>query len=213
MRGTAIAIVALLSVSLLGVACATSLEISVDESQDFSRYRTWDWLPGAARTIDAPTPHSGGLDRDLARLVERELERRGFERVRREADLRVGAGLKVRSEVVKVFETGAVEQVSSHHESPSYEVQATVERRETHQRSRLAVVAIDARRGKVVWRGTLEERLRGPVSPELKRMVAELLDHFPPAGRANESPPPDPDPGSGAETELTTSPSRSGPDV
>ena len=46
------------------VACTTPVEISFDEREDFSRYRTWDWLPGAARTIDAPTPYLVGLDRD-----------------------------------------------------------------------------------------------------------------------------------------------------
>ena len=212
MRGTAVAIAAVVSMSVC-VACTTLLEISFDERADFSRYRTWDWLPGAARTIDAPTPYLVGLDRDLARLVERELERQGFERVRRGADLRIGVLLNVRREVVKVFETGAVEQLSSLHESPSYQVQTTVERQETHERSRLVVVATDARRGKVVWTGALEERFRGQFSPYLERTVANLLEHFPPAGRVSESPPPGPDPGTGGPTDFTVSPSRSEPDV
>ena len=212
MRGTAVAIVAVVSMSLC-LACATPPEITFDEREDFSRYRTWDWLPGTPRTIDAPTPYVVGLDRDLARLVEQELERRGFVRVRRGADLRFGVVLNLRREVVKVFETGAIEQLSSLHESPSFQVQATVERQETRERSRLVVVAIDARHGKVVWKGALEERFRGQLSHHLKRTVANLVEHFPPAGRASESPPPGPDPGTRGPTDFTASPSRSEPDV
>jgi hypothetical protein len=115
--------------------------------------------------------------------------------------------------VVKIFETGAVEQLSSLYESPSYQVQARVERQETHERSRLAVVAIEARRGKVVWRGALEERFRDPFSPYLDLLVANLLEHFPPVGHAGESAPPGPDPGTEDPTDFTASPSLSETDV
>ena len=43
--------------------------------------------------------------RNYGRLVERELEKRGFERVRRGPDLRVGVLLNVRREEVIIHET------------------------------------------------------------------------------------------------------------
>jgi hypothetical protein len=212
MRGPAAALAAAVATSLC-IACATSLEVSRDEREDFSRHRTWDWLPGAARTIDAPPPYRVGLDRDLARLVERALGRRGFVRVRHGADLRIGALLNVRRRVVKVLETGAIQQLSSLHEAPSYQVQATVERREVRERCRLVIFAVAAHRGEIVWKGALEERFRGQFGPHLERTVANLVERFPPAGRASEPPPPRPEPGPGGPGDLAVSPSRSGPDV
>ena len=51
----------------LGVACATTVDVAFDERADFSRYRTWDWLPRAARTIEAPPSETLALDVQLAR--------------------------------------------------------------------------------------------------------------------------------------------------
>jgi len=176
-------IVAVLFLSL-GVACTTRPEIDYDERQDFSHYRTWAWFPGVARVIDAPDANVAELDRDMARLVERALERRGFERVRGRSDLRVGAKLEVRREEVTTYETGAMEQLSSLHSSPSYQVQATVQRRRTYEYSRLVIFAIDPRLVRIVWRGVLDERFPDQFSPHLQRTIVSLMERFPPASRA-----------------------------
>jgi hypothetical protein len=202
-------IVAVLSLSL-GVACTTRPEVDFDERDDFSRYRTWDWYAGVAGSIDAPGTNAAELDLDMARLVERALERLGFERVRGRSDLRVGVKLEVRREEVITYETGAMEQLSSLHFEPSYQVQATVERRRTYEHSRLVIFAIDPLRRRVVWRGVLQERFPGQFSPHLQRTVASLMERFPPAGRAApDAPPPARDPASGRPSEYTGSPARS----
>jgi hypothetical protein len=189
---------------------ATSPDISVDEREEFSRYATWDWAPRTDRAVDTSGSDGGGLDRELALLVERELERRGFERVHRRPDLRVGARLEVRREEVIRYETAALEQLSSLHSSPSFQVQKTVKRRQTYERSRLVIVATDARRCRIVWEGALEERFLGRFSPHLKRTVASLLERFPPAGRASTGGPPhDRDPGTGLPSVFTGTPSPS----
>jgi len=212
MEAAALRIAVALSVSL-GVACSTSPEISFDEREDFSRYRTWDWLPGAARTIDAPAADSVALDLELARLVERALDRRGFERVRRRPDLRVGVRLEVRREEVTIYETHAIEQLSSLHSSPSYEVQAAVKRRQTYERSRLLVFAIEARHGRVVWEGALAARSPGRLGAQLERTIADLLERFPSAGRASRGgTPPIRDPATGRPTEFGDSQERERPD-
>ena len=210
MRGTAVAIVAGLSLSL-AVGCANVPEISFDARDDFSHYRTWDWLPGTARIIDAPTENLVGLDRDLARIVELELERQGLERVRGGADLRVGAVLNVRREVKTVFETGAIEFLPSHHASPSFQVQSTVQRDEVQERFRLVVFATDPRLGRVVWTGALEDRSRERFASYLERTVASILGQFPPAGRGSPSPGRDPD--LKGPTKFTTSSPPSEPDA
>ena len=57
MRNTEFAVVALLLVWLCA-ACAASPQIDFDERGGFERYASWDWLPGRARTVDAPTSDS-----------------------------------------------------------------------------------------------------------------------------------------------------------
>ena len=212
MRGTSSAIVAVVTLSL-GLACTTSVEISVDEREDFSQYRTWNWLPAAPRTIDAPTPYIIGLERALALLVAREFEHLGLERVDKGGDLKVGVLLNVRHEVVTIAETGAIEYLSSLHASPSFEVQTTLTREETHERTRLVIFAIDAHSRQVVWKGALEERFRGHFYPHLERTVANLLERFPSAGRSSESPGPRRDPGTDGPAMFSSSPSGFAPSV
>jgi hypothetical protein len=215
MRGVSAAIPAVLSLSVvslcLGLACATRPQISVSPDEDFGRYRTWDWLP-AARRVEAPGLYGAGLQRDLGRLVARELRRRGFERSRGGGDLRIGAVLRVRREVTTVLETGAVQQLASLHNTPNFQVQAAAEREVTRERSVLLVVAVDPRSGRIVWQGTLEGSFRGKLPPHLERTVADLLTHFPAAGPARGTPPPVGDPSRGP-SEYTVSPSPSLPDV
>ena len=74
----------------LALACASSPRITFDPEQDWSRHRTWDWLPGTARTIETPTDDLLQLDRELARLIESALAQRGFTRDRKNPDLRIG---------------------------------------------------------------------------------------------------------------------------
>ena len=163
----------------LSVACA-SPDISVDERADLSRYRTWSWLPGKARFVEAHNAAAvPALEGDLARLVERALALRGFERVEGEPDLRVGAMLVVRLEHETVYETGAVEHLSSLHHSPSFEVQATVPRTQVYERARLALFVADPKLDRLVWQGTLEDRFRDEFAPHLEGSVEALLQRFP----------------------------------
>ena len=168
---------------LLGAGCARPLEIFRDDRGDFERYHSWAWVPGSPRTIDAPPPYRIGLDRDLARLVERELARRGFVRVLEAADLHVGSYLRVKREVAIVLETGAMQTLSSLHSSPSYEVQSAVRRTEVYERTVLIVFAVDSRSGETVWKGRREERSAAQSVPHIDDTVAALLAHFPPAAR------------------------------
>jgi hypothetical protein len=154
----------------------------------FDRYASWSWLPSEARHVDAPPGLAPRFDRELERLVGEALAERGYQRVEAGADLRIGVLLDVRREVVTVRETGAMQQVSSLHESGSFQVQAAVERQRTYEHSRLVLFAVDPRRGEVVWQGILERRFRGAFAPHIEGVVATLLSRFPEAGEGGEGP-------------------------
>jgi hypothetical protein len=164
----------------LGVACATTVDVAFDERADFSRYRTWDWLPRAARTVEAPLSETRALDARLARLVERALRARGFERTDGRADFFVSYYLRVQREFVTVRETPAMQQLSSLHSSPSYWIQATRSERHTYERGHLAIVVAGRRQQRVIWRGEIEGRFREDFSPHLEEAVWSLLERFPP---------------------------------
>jgi len=168
------------------VACAAPVKIRLDEDRDFSRYRTWSWLP-ASRAVEAP---DGESDRVITRVIERELLGRGFAQVRRNADLRIGVLLKLRREEVTSYETGAVAQLSSMHSSPSYEIQGSVKRIDIYERCRLVVYAVDPVDGQIIWTGALEDHFRGRFSPHLEAAISSLVERFPRARGEARSPAP-----------------------
>jgi hypothetical protein len=174
MRGAAL----LALVLPCAAACATSREVWFDQREDFSRHRTWEWLPPPAQTVDAPD-RARELEARLIRLVARALDERGLEFAPGRADLLVRYDLDVEREHVLVHETPAVEQLSSLHSSPSYEIQATRQVLHVYEHARLEIVVLaDAQRRRPIWRGAIAGRYRGAFP--LKQAVARLLEAFPP---------------------------------
>ena len=182
LRAAAVAILALVG-SGLCVACATSIEIERDPRAAFDRYCTWDWIAAGGLSIEGPASGIAGIDRDLAQWVERELARRGFDRVRGAPDLRIGVLLQIQREVKTVHQTGAVEHVSSLHQTPNYQVQRSVTATRIYDHSRFGVIAVDPRQESVVWKGTVEQSFRGGFAPHLEDMIGDLLERFPSASR------------------------------
>ena len=188
MRTEALVLAACVS---LAVACTAPVRVAHDGERDFAGYHTWSWLP-PPRAIQAQGDHEG-LAAEVRRIVTRELAGRGLERARRGADLRIGVVLRLRREHVESVQTGAVAQLSSLHSSGSYEVQSPVRRRETYERCRLVIYAVDPREGRIVWTGALEDHFRGRFSPHLDEAISKVVERFPRSGdgpRAPDAPAP-----------------------
>jgi hypothetical protein len=166
------------AVAAFCAGCATSLDVSYDETEDFSRYRTWDWLPGG-RNVEALPGEDRALDSLTSRLVARELRDRGLERVDDEPDFLVGYQLQVYRQLLAVNETGASSYLASHHASPSYIVQTTTSRVDVYDHAHLRFMVTDGRREKMLWRGDLSARRKGDFAHHLSDAVAELLDRLP----------------------------------
>jgi hypothetical protein len=167
-------------VAALVAGCATSVDVSFDPEHDFSRYRTWAWLPGA-RSVQALPDEERPLDALTSRLVAAELRRLGLAHVDGGADLLVGYTLRVERQLVTVNETGAHQLLASHHSSPSYLIQSTEARVDIHDRGHLQIVMTDGQREHRVWRGELWARRRGTFSRHLPDTVSRLLGRFPAA--------------------------------
>jgi len=167
---------------VLFVACSAAP--TVERSQLWGEYATWDWLgDGLAllRSQDAEIDRRS-VQAELGRAVEHELAQLGFTRDRRRPDLRIGLVLDVQSQEVEVFETGAEHTVHSMNHSPNWAVQVTASRTTRVDHARLSLFAIDTERRQVVWRGVLQDRLRGGISPYVGPALARLMDAFPVAG-------------------------------
>ncbi len=183
----------------LGIACSTTVHVAFDEREDFSRYRTWNWQPDRARTVDAPLSDALALDAALARLVESALRDRGFTRSRDRVDFFVATHLRVEREFVIVNETGAMQVLSSLHYSPSYWVQATKSVLRRYESAQLAIVVTHGHRQRRVWRGEFQGRFPGDFAPHLGNAVSRLLERFPPEPKTA-APAPRPRPGSAPES-------------
>jgi len=167
-------------VAVVAAGCTTSLDVAFDDGQDFSRYRTWDWLP-AGRSVEALPGEERALAALTSRLVEAQLGARGLARSRDGADLLVGYTLRVQRQVVATNETGAVDLLSSHHSSPSFLVQSTQQRLQIHDDGYLRIVLTDGEREQVLWRGELWARSRQDFAHHLPDAVSRLLARLPAA--------------------------------
>ena len=176
----------------LGIACSTTVHVAFDEREDFSRYRTWNWQPDRARTVDAPLSDAPALDAALARFVESALRDQGFTHSPDAADFFVAIHLRVERELVTVNETGAMQVLSSLHDSPSYWIQATKSELRRYESAQLTIVVTDRHRQRRVWRGEFEGRFPGDFAPHLGDAVSRLLERFPqiPALRPDPASPP-----------------------
>jgi hypothetical protein len=178
--------VPLLATLLLGVAasCSTTVEVAFDPREDFSRYRTWNFLPGSPPRVDAPHGNARALDGRLARLVARGLAEIGLERRATAPDVLVSYHLVLRRQVVEVEEPRAPYLLSSHHSSASYWVEGSNRVRHVHEEVRLGIGLVETS-GRMVWRAawlrTLEE---APILP-LDEAVASLLERYPRPGASD----------------------------
>jgi hypothetical protein len=158
-----------------GLACASRVDVRIDQRKDLAGLRTWNFLTSRSGNVRAPDGDRLVLDAALTRLVERCLESRGFERVTQRPDFYVSYFLEVQRQVVVTAETPAMESLFSMNDSPSYEIQTTRRRVEIHEQGRLTIFVTDSDAQAVVWRGGFEGRYLGALSPHLASAVANLL--------------------------------------
>lgn len=171
--------VLLLGAALVGLACASPVEIVTDERSDVGRWQSWDWLPGESMVISTPLELQPGARNRLAHLVLEGFERRGFERVRDEPDLHVGLVFAMRPTARMASETKAIEYLTSYH-SDTYVIQAAESRVERANLVRLEVFVSERRSGRLVWQGRITGVEPGDVLIALSDTVGQLLEELPP---------------------------------
>ncbi len=170
---------AAVTLAAFGLACASRVDVRIDQRKDLAGFRTWNFLTSHSANVRAPDGDRLVLDAALTRLVERCLEERGFERVTERPDFYVSYFLEVWRQVVVTAETPAMESLFSMNDSASYEIQTTRRRVEIHEQGRLTIFFTDSDAQAVAWRGGFEGRFLGALSPHLPSAVANLLGQLP----------------------------------
>lgn len=163
----------------LGTACSTTVNVVVDEREDFSRYRRWDFYSRASPKVDAPYADPRALDARVARLIEQELQERGFERSA-SPDFLVSYHLALRRRVVVFEEPAAPYLLSSHTSSASYWIEGASRKvSQVHEDLRLAIGLSDGSGRRRTWRGVLLRTVVDASVLPLDDAVATLLDRLP----------------------------------
>ena len=172
---------AVLTVIALCAGCAAPppVQVTWDESEDLSRFRTWDWIEGDPVFVYAPFD-AAGTEEHLSALVESALRRRGLARASEDPELRVAA-LLVGTRHIEVFRRArAMETLYSHHDIGGYEVQGEDVERRPIDRCRLAIYVTASRQEKLLWQAVSEQKRPGGCAAQLDAAVATLLESFPP---------------------------------
>jgi hypothetical protein len=165
-----------LLLATMGSGCVTRMQVHLDQETDFSRYRTWGWQP---REPPPWRDRPSALDVELARQLQSALLDRGLHYADEEPDLLVCGRLVITPERVTEHTTPAVRTLSSLHDGGSFEIQTTQTVVRDYERGRLALVVIDARRQREVWRGEIEGRYQEAFRPHLDEFVVRLVGRFP----------------------------------
>jgi uncharacterized protein DUF4136 len=167
-------------VALAGVGCATDVRVDFDPGEDFSSYRTWDWL----RPSWQGNPLVSGVDRGLESLVrlsiESGLRARGYERSSvGQPDFLVAYHLTLERELVRRLETPAMQTLSSPHREGGFEVTASRPTLQLYETGTLVVVVANAGDLQRVWRGIGIRRVRDSFKTRAERVVSDLVSRFP----------------------------------
>ncbi|MES2820744.1 MAG: DUF4136 domain-containing protein [Pseudomonadota bacterium] len=180
----------LLSALVLVSACqSVSIDRDYDPTRDFAAYRSWSWQEPAVQF----RPDDPRLDSDLTRqrirqAVTEQLDQRGL----RPAPNGTQADLKVQ---VWLIVDQREEQVSTQYGGgwgapgwPGYwGGPGLIETRNLSYRvGTLQLDLLDARDGKLVWRGSAEQvQSERPQTPDersalIRKTLARVLEHYPP---------------------------------
>jgi hypothetical protein len=137
------------------VSCATvNVGSHVDRSVDFSRYRTFDWGPADALPIGDRRLESNPFFRDhLQGAVEKGLVGRGFQLTKGESpDLLVHYHANISERLLPDYQDGTYGYCADLDCSPTVLTNSS-------EVGTLVIDVVDARRGKLLWRGWVQRRV------------------------------------------------------
>jgi len=169
--------------ALAGCATGPTIRSNVDQSVDFTRFRTFDFLQPLSTDREG---YQSFVSRDLMVAAEREMTALGFQRTSTNPDLLVNfsANLEQRLRVTQTPTAGGGAAWGSHRRGASYGVWGgyrTDVRQDTM--GTLGVDVIDAARRQLLWEGVAVSRITRStaenIGPALDSAVRDIFTKFP----------------------------------
>ncbi len=178
-----------LALATLTVACVSPspVDVVVDSRTDFSRYRTWTWLPGEEIDIDAPGSPAAELASRVHASIERGLRSRGFERSGTGADFFVSCRLTLRRREGYVEVPFAPYLFSSLSSSASYWIEGSSRESRSYEDLQLEI-GIHTAPGPAVWRAATFRSVEVGRRLPVREAVEMLLEHLPQGAPESDSP-------------------------
>jgi hypothetical protein len=176
----------------------TTMEISTDydPSADFSRLRTYDWLPGPQGSADDPRIDHSLLDGRIRSAVERQLAAQGYEKQTSGGpDFWIGyrAAVEKKLDVIAFDDYARYGPMGGPGYRPgsglAYGHQAWIGSPPPHvfeyDEGTLVLDIVDPTTRKLLWRGSAQAEVNLSAAPEKKRekineAVRRMLERFPP---------------------------------
>jgi hypothetical protein len=174
---------ALLGLFLLaGCASGPTIRSNVDESVDFTSFRTFGFFEPLATDRDG---YQSLISQQLVTSAERELTARGLQRTDTNPDLLVNFSAQL-DQRLRVTQTPALPRSSLHrHRSGFYSTWPTYQQTEIRQYTRgtLGMDVVDAARRQLVWEGIaygrVTQRTTDNIGPVLDSAVTDIFGNFP----------------------------------
>lgn len=177
----------LLAIAVLLGACQSQVNQDFDASRDFAAYRSWSWKePALQYRPDDPRIKSDLTEQRIRQAVSDQLDQRGLRPASgAKGDLNVQTYLIVenRQQQVTTNYGGGGYWGSPWHGywgAPMYET-----RNITYTVATIQIDLLDAKDGKLVWRGSDEQTLSSTPNPAdrstaVRATVARILANYPP---------------------------------
>ncbi|MCF6312081.1 MAG: DUF4136 domain-containing protein [Verrucomicrobiales bacterium] len=185
-------LLAILTLALTAASCSTiTVQNRHDESEDFSRFRSYAWMPKAKATGNVPIDEPA-VDRRIKKVVEEQLHFKGFRKASAtEADFLIGYQVAVDSQL-------SANDVATHYDFDTTKtdpkligsVQTDSSARDltyvrTYEQGTLILNVADAKSNELVWWSTAQAEVSAADSIEVRRKriqkaVSQMLKEFPP---------------------------------
>jgi hypothetical protein len=181
-----------LGMGWLAVGCAapSPIQVTWDQHEDLSQFRTWDWIEGDAVFVRSTLGADAEERAQLSSLVERALRERGLDHAPGSGDLRVAALMIGVRTYQLISRPRAMQTLYSHHHIGGFEVQGEDMERRTVDRCRVAIYLTGPRQERIIWQAVSEQRHSDGCARHLDDAVAELLERFPVQTGVREDSPP-----------------------
>lgn len=170
----------LLLISALGCAKGLQVNNDFDKAADFTRYQTWDWMPGETFRSTDPRLDDPKVRERIKGAIENQLVENGFQRAT-EPDFHVNYLAALGSELEE-------RRIDNYYEYSHYTVfypHWTATYTGVYETGTLVIDILDVDTKRLVWRSTAKLEVNpqaGPREnePKIREAVRAMLKRFPP---------------------------------